>query len=207
MMRVPTASVYIWGDHDLTGHASLEFPGWYVSFHPDSDSKIDRAAIFAGKAVPHKKGVDYAWDEGQFGSYSSKVQVDNLDHSAMSDYFNYRFKKDFPHYSLWSHNCSAVVAKGLFEGAGSSLDPHHTLHGAWNEVRAKLGRSGGQHSVFETVREHIEDALTVMSRRRLKNPLAQSIAFALAGVDLATRAVTWTPGAVKILAQNLAKER
>lgn len=206
MMRGPTTNVYIWGNHDLTGHASLEFPGWYVSFHPDTDSKIERATIFAGKAFPHKRGVNYAWDEDQYGSYSSKVQVGNLDHSAMDDYFNYRFKRDFPHYSLWSYNCSAVVAKGLLEGAGSSLDPHHALHGAWNEVRAKLGRSHGEHSIFETVREHVEDALAVMSRRRLKNPLAQSIAFALAGVDLATRAVTWTPGAVKILAQNLAKE-
>lgn len=196
------ATVYIWGQLGLTGHASVEFCDrrGYLSFHP-LDSHLARQVTGSpGILSPYKDDVEQHRP-------SNTIQINWLDEDAMASHFNdlhddVRSERQL--YQLFGANCSSMAVQLLMVGAGLQFSPHKTMGQVWSAFsRFPFRHDHGR--VAELVRELTEDMALVCARRGVVGPLARYFLPILLAADVASRTFVWTPGDVKSVANDLSK--
>lgn len=193
-------TVYVWNALDLTGHVSVQLADGYFSFQPKDSSLIDDVTGSPAKLA--SRDSDFAHG----GRFVHRITIDCLDEELMRRRIG-EIDDDITdrtlNYKLLSTNCSSMAADVLYVGKKLPFNPHKSMKQIWNELRRRpYHHDHGR--LLELVREVIEDSALHSARRGRVGSIEKCLVAILAAADLTSREFCWTPGDVKILAEEFA---
>lgn len=222
------AVVYIWDTKKITGHASIEIGGEYVSFHPNlsNDSRLSRHQI-----VSYNKNSRISMSEIGMNEYlpffstinedkelgdklCARIELRGLDENYVSQYLKSDFDSDHSRYQLFKCNCSTVVAHLLLLGSHRFVRDHSfmgtmiTKMANLNAILYQGESRDVQHNHrrrFDEIADALEQVAPAFGRFivRPNAPIVKSAAAIVAAIDFVRRELTWTPGDVLHLAEYL----
>lgn len=195
------ATVYVWGDHDLTGHVSVEIEGDYLSFHPKNRNYI-RDVL----GTPGFLGNDYYEDREHHGSEIESIHVNWLDDDAMRNkmqHFRNLEYNDSLTYNLFLNNCSTLAMELLCSGANEDFHHGKTLGHLFNVYRNRITNRDHHHRLLEDARDTLEDYAVVCSRGNHKGTMSRFL-LPLLTADFISREFIYSPGDIRIFASELA---
>jgi hypothetical protein len=181
----------------------------YVSNAPAGGISI--AIFLPFNRVPSRDKPSLAGDQEEHGKYTNKIELANMDTSAMLD--TYHEMGGSTRYNFWDLNCSTIVAKLLLAGYT------HKLLGVpfFDDLILKI-QSGTMFAGIEQTIGHridtshrrylehglsiVESALMFASRGRAKPNVTKMLVSGFSS-DVASRALIWYPGQVLLLAKYL----
>lgn len=206
-------TVYIWDNHEQTGHASLLIDPFgeeelYLSWHPpvrSTDGGFLGALLTIASAATNMDGYGenkYYLDAQKMGYPRETIEFERLDEESMINFVRELYDNRHDHYyNLIWENCSHTVAHCLIKGFGLLLHdlsiPEHVRYEWVTSLFSRMFPRGGVHS-------HLADLICTeipMVATRFRGA-ARSAEYlrAMAGSLAMIPTILWTPDNVSNLA-------
>jgi hypothetical protein len=197
----------------------------------EQPSELERISTFLKSLGPNARKLlddatkgsspafrDLYWDKTRGDGLVESININGLDEDKMQSKLR-KLREEVRtgkrKYHLFTSNCSTLSAEVLLAGAGFDK---FDLYKSMNEISREIsiskknwilpGNSPNRERVLELVRDTAESVLfQYYSRGSIATPLSKVIAAVFVASDFLSREFIWTPGDIKVLAQELARSR
>jgi hypothetical protein len=198
------ATVHIWGNTTITGHASVKVKdgfsdNTYLSFRPQDQSKLRLVDDLLGSPATL---VNFGYDL-HYETLAHEININWLNEDEMQsqiDLLKAQIVSNKLKYNLATSNCSTLAAQLLLIGAGDKLNSYKSIGQFWGEITSRSNNDG---SMIECFRSISGTYLHCRNRGALSS-FAEILCDVALTADLCAREFFWTPASVKVLAERLA---
>jgi hypothetical protein len=198
------ATVHIWGNTTITGHASVGIrdgfsDSTYLSFRPQDQSKLRLVDDLLGSPATL---VDFMSDRMN-ETLAHEININWLNEDIMQSQIESvkeQIVSSKLKYNLATSNCSTLAAQVLLVGAGDKLNSHKSIGQLWGEITSRSNNDG---SMVECFRSMTGTYLQCRNRGSLSS-IAEILCDVAMAADLCAKEFIWTPASVKVLAERLA---